>query len=100
VSTAELLRLTRIEARMNTAKHDECSTVARHSSHIESSQCVGGVDADPNHIAWLNALGTNGLKSLINNNGSPVLRRSSGSKHVQPPRGDHANTEGDITRVD
>lgn len=85
---------------MNTAKQNECITVARHSPHIESTQCVGGVDADPNHIAWLNALGTNGLKSLINNNSSPVLRRSSGSKHVQPPRGDHAKTEGYTTRVD
>ena len=58
------------------------------------------MDADADYITGLYVLGTNGFKSLIDDNGIPVLRRSSSSKHIQPTRGDYANTEGNVARVD
>jgi hypothetical protein len=47
---------------MNTNKHDERSTAAAHSPHIEFTQRVGGVNTDSNRLAWLDAHGTNRLK--------------------------------------
>jgi hypothetical protein len=85
---------------VNTAEHDECSAVSRQTPNFKSTQCVGGVDADPNPIAALYVLRTDGFKSLIDDNGIPVLRRSSSGKHIQPPRCDYDNTEGYVTRVD
>jgi len=75
VRSAELLRLAGIEGCMNTAEHDERSAVSCQSPNFKSTQFVGALDADSNHIAGLYVLGTNGFKSLIDDNGIPVLQR-------------------------
>jgi hypothetical protein len=67
---------------MNTAEHDKRSAVSCQPPNLKSTQCVGGVDADTNHITGLYALGPDGFKSLIDDNGIAVLRRCSGSKHI------------------
>jgi hypothetical protein len=64
---------------MNTADHDERSRVSCQSPNFKSTQFVGAVDADSNHIARLLCSGTNGFKSLIDDNGIPVPHEGTGA---------------------
>src|SRR5215831_13721556 len=65
------------------------------------NKCPNGNRRMSDKLQFINLIGIYGKHSmLVDDNGIPVLRRSSSSKHIQPTRGDYANTEGNVARVD
>ena len=100
VGAAQLEGLFRIQGRVDAAIHDPGSAFTRHASDFHAAQSIAGMDADANDIAGLNEFGLNLFKGLVGNERIAVAGRSSGGKHVQPTRRDHADAERSIAGID
>jgi hypothetical protein len=99
VSAAKLKGLFRVQGCMDTAIDDPGAAFAGHPSDRHASQSVACVDANANDVAALYELGLNLFERLVSDNRISVARRSCGSKHVQPARGNHPYTKRGVAGI-
>ena len=71
---AELVRLVRIERRVNAAEDHPGAALPRDPPHLMAAQRIGGVDADADDVAGLDGLGYNGFQRLVNDQRIAILR--------------------------
>jgi hypothetical protein len=100
VGAAEIVRLVRVERRVDAAEHDRRASLTCRAPHLVAPQRVPGVDADADDVAALDRRKIERFERFIGDHRVAVAPRRGGREDIQPPRGDDADAEGDMTWID
>jgi hypothetical protein len=90
----------RVQRGVDTAIGDERPAFAREASQVVATECVAGVNADPDDVTGRDRLQIERVNRLVDDQGCTVVFRCRRGQYVKPSRRNHSCTEGQITRVD
>ena len=100
VGAAALVRLVRIERRVDAAVHDPRPPLARPPAERVADQGVAGVDADAHDVAGLDPADVERLEALVDQDRIAPLAGRRRREHVQPAGGDDGHAEREMAGVD
>lgn len=89
-----------VEAGVNAAEHHVGSARTGYLPEFVSPQSIGGVNANTDHVARLNALGIDGSQRFIDQNRVAVGAGSCAGEHVEPSRSNDSGSEGHMAGID
>ncbi len=97
---AALAGFVRKQRRVNAAKDDKRASLARELTERVATQGVGGVDANPHHIASVDPIGVERLECLVDDVRHAVFGWRGSGQHVEPSRRDDRRPERQIAWID
>ena len=99
VRSPELVRLFRVERRVDSAEDNPRAGLAGLVPDFVASQRVTGVDADPDHVARTDVRRIEDVERLVADDRIPVLARRGCGQDVQPAGGDDRHSERQVARI-
>jgi hypothetical protein len=100
VRATERARLVGKERGMDAAEHDIRTCRTRRDADLVAAQRIAGVDADANDVARRDDSCVEALEGLVDQTGLTESDRRCRGQHIEPARGNNADTERHMTGID